>query len=83
MAITTNIIVGVSDIHNEPDAILFRSSGNPDHINVQVVSSKFAVNHEDILNAITIVKDFVQNRQPIDITKETLPTIVYGEDDNN
>lgn len=83
MAITKNIVVGISDIHNEPDAILFRSTQNSEDVNIQVVTSKFAVKCEDVMRAIEIVKDFVEKREPIEIVKEILPPIIYGDENNN
>lgn len=80
MAITKNIVVGISDIHNEPDAILFRSTENNEDVNIQVVTAKFAVKCEDVIRAIGIVKDFVEKREPIEISKEIVPTFAYGEE---
>lgn len=80
MAITRNIVVGISDVHNEPDAILFRSTENGEDINIQVVAAKFAVKIDDVNKAIEIVKDFVGKREPIEITKESMPSIIYGEE---
>lgn len=82
MAITKNIIVGVSDIHNEPDAILLRSTENKDDVNIQVVTAKFSVKHDDLLEAIRVIKEFVNKREPIEINKEIAPTFVYGDDQN-
>lgn len=80
MAITKNIVVGISDIHNEPDAILFRSTENNEDVNIQVVTAKFAVKCEDVIQAIKIVKDFVEKREPIEISKEIVPTFTYDEE---
>jgi hypothetical protein len=80
MAITKNIVVGISDIHNEPDAILFRSTENSEDVNIQVVTSKFAVKCEDVMRAIGIVKDFVEKREPIEISKEIVPTFSYTDE---
>lgn len=84
MAITKNIVVGISDINNEPDAILLRSTELPENINIQVVSSKFAVNSDELIAAIKTVKDFVNKREPISITKNELfvANFAYGEENN-
>lgn len=80
MAITKNIIVGISDIHNEPDAILLRSTENKDDVNIQVVTAKFSVKHEDILEAVKVIKEFVDKREPIEITREISTPIIYGDE---
>lgn len=80
MAITKNIIVGISDIHNEPDAILLRSTENADDVNIQVLTSKFSVKQQDIIQAITVIRDFVEKRKPIDIINESVPKLIYGEE---
>jgi hypothetical protein len=80
MAITRNIVVGISDIHNEPDAILFRSTENNEDINIQVVTAKFAVKYEDVIRAVQIVKEFVDKREPIEMTKQISSSFTYGEE---
>lgn len=80
MAITKNIIIGISDIYNEPDAILIRSTENPTDVNIQVVTSKFAVRREDLMQALAEVKSFVDKREPVEIVEEFLPTFVYKEE---
>lgn len=83
MAITKNIVIGISDIHNEPDAILFKSTSKNDDVNIEVVAQKFAVKQSDVLEAIKTIKEFIQKREPIVINKDSSLPIVYGEDDNN
>ena len=82
MAITTNIVVGISDVNNEPDAILLRSVENSDDINIQVTTAKFSVKHLELSQAICIVQDFIKNREPIETRSNVavISEIVYGED---
>lgn len=79
MAITKNIIVGITDIHNEPDAILVRSTENGEDINIQVVTSKFSVKRKDLMEAIKVVQEFVEKREPIEIVAHDMPQLIYGE----
>ena len=80
MAITKNLIIGISDIYNEPDAILIRSTENTDDVNIQVVTSKFAVKREDLMQALFEVKNFVEKRQPVETTHEVVPSFIYREE---
>ena len=80
MAITKNIIIGIPDVYNEPDAILIRSTENQEDINIQVVTSKFAVKREDLLQALKEVEMFVNKRQPLEIIPEFVPQFVYKEE---
>lgn len=86
MAITRNIVVGISDIHNEPDAILLKSTENCDDINIQVSVSKVAIKYKDLESAINIVKSFIQKRDPIatQYSKDQLfkTDFEYGEENN-
>lgn len=79
MAVTRNIVVGISDINNEPDVILFRSTENNEDILIQVVTPKVSVKYQDIVRATTTVKDFIDKREPIEIDSPTVMTIMYGE----
>ena len=79
MAITKNIIVGITDIHNEPDAILVRSTENGEDVNIQVVTSKFSVKRKDLMEAMKVVQEFVEKREPIEIVAENMPQLIYGE----
>lgn len=86
MSVTRNIVVGVSDIHNEPDVVLLKSTENSDDINIQVTTSKLAIKASDLEYAINLVKDFVQKRNPISAkyTKDELfkANFSYGEENN-
>lgn len=84
MSITKNIVIGVSDISNEPDAIVLRSTETADHVNIQVISSKFAVNSDELIMAVKMVKDFVNKREPIEVTKNQFfqANFSYGEENN-
>ncbi len=72
MSITKNLIIGISDIYNEPDAIIIRSTENKDDVNIQVASSKMGVKREDLIFALTEIKNFVDKREPISIEQDMI-----------
>jgi hypothetical protein len=72
MSITKNLIIGISDIYNEPDAIIIRSTENKDDVNIQVASSKMGVKREDLILALTEIKNFVDKREPISINQDII-----------
>jgi len=72
MSFTKNLIIGISDIYGEPDAIIIRSTENKDDVNIQVATSKMGVKREELMIALAEIKNFVDKREPISINQDMI-----------
>jgi hypothetical protein len=72
MAISKNIVIGISDLYGDPDTIIIRSTENKDNVNIISSSNQMGVKREDLVLALTEIKIFVDKRDPISVDNDLM-----------